>query len=118
MVPSLGFTLIEVLVALAIVAVTLLAGLQATTVMSMSAERQSGRVLAQLCAENALAQVRMSRKLPDLGSTSKDCLQGGQALKLNLLVRPTLNTNFRRIEVRVALGDVPVLQLTTVLGRY
>ena len=42
-----GFTLIEVLVALAIVAVTLIAGLQATSSMTRNTSRQTERVLAQ-----------------------------------------------------------------------
>ncbi|WP_293662540.1 type II secretion system minor pseudopilin GspI [Rhodoferax sp. OV413] len=113
-----GFTLIEVLVALAIVSVTLMAGLRASATMTRSTERQTGRVLAQLCAENALVQVRLSRQLPDVGDTQRDCPQAGQTLQLRLLVQPTPNPNFRRIEARVAQGGVDLLQLNTVVGRY
>lgn len=113
-----GFTLIEVLVALAIVSVTLMAGLRASATMTRSTERQTSRVLAQLCAENALVQVRLSRQLPDVGDTQRDCPQAGQTLQLRLLVQPTPNPNFRRIEARVAQGGVDLLQLNTVVGRY
>lgn len=113
-----GFTLIEVLVALAIVAVTLMAGLRASATMTRSTERQSSRVLAQLCAENALVQVRLSRQLPDVSDTQRDCPQAGQTLQLRLLVQPTPNPNFRRVEARVAQGDVDLLQLSTVVGRF
>ncbi len=113
-----GFTLIEVLVALAIVAVTLIAGLQATSSMTRNTSRQTARVLAQLCAENALAQVRLSRQLPDVGDSTRPCEQAGRTLDLRLLVQPTPNTNFRRVEARVALDGVPLLQLGTVVGRY
>jgi general secretion pathway protein I len=116
--PSHGFTLIEVLVALAIVAVTLMAGLRASATMTRSTERQTGRMLAQLCAENALVQVRLSRQLPDVGDTQRDCPQAGQTLQLRLLVQPTPNPNFRRVEARVAEGGVDLLQLSTVVGRY
>ncbi|OZA53984.1 MAG: type II secretion system protein GspI, partial [Acidovorax sp. 17-64-282] len=50
--PERGFTLVEVLVALGIVAIALMAGLQATTALTRNAQRQSDIVLAQLCAEN------------------------------------------------------------------
>ena len=113
-----GFTLIEVLVALAIVAVTLIAGLQATSSMTRNTSRQTERVLAQLCAENALAQVRLSRQLPDVGDSTRPCEQAGRTLDLRLLVQPTPNPNFRRVEARVALDGVPLLQLGTVVGRY
>lgn len=114
----LGFTLIEVLVALAIVAVTLIAGLQATSSLTRNTSRQTERVLAQLCAENALAQVRLSRQLPDVGDSTRPCEQAGRTLDLRLLVQPTPNPNFRRVEARVALDGVPLLQLGTVVGRY
>ncbi len=113
-----GFTLIEVLVALAIVAVTLIAGLQATASLTRNTSRQTERVLAQLCAENALAQVRLSRQLPDVGDSTRPCEQAGRTLDLRLLVQPTPNPNFRRVEARVALDGVPLLQLGTVVGRY
>lgn len=113
-----GFTLIEVLVALAIVAVTLIAGLQATASLTRNTSRQTERVLAQLCAENALAQVRLSRQLPDVGDSTRPCEQAGRTLDLRLLVQPTPNPNFRRVEARVALDGMPLLQLGTVVGRY
>jgi general secretion pathway protein I len=113
-----GFTLIEVLVALAIVATALLAGLQASAAITRNAQRQTDRVLAQLCAENALAAVRLSRRLPDTGDTTAPCEQAGRTLDLRLLVQPTPNPNFRRVEARLYLDNVPLLQLSTVVGRY
>ena len=76
-----GFTLIEVLVALAIVAVTLIAGLRASATMTRSTERQSSRVLAQLCAENALVQYRLSAQLPDVSDSTQECAQAGQEFR-------------------------------------
>jgi general secretion pathway protein I len=115
--PTRGFTLIEVLVALAIVAITLIAGLQATAALTRNTERQTQRVLAQLCAENAFAQLRLSRQLPDVGDSERNCSQAGRELRLRLLVQPTPNPNFRRVEVRMAQDGQPVLQLATVMGR-
>jgi general secretion pathway protein I len=113
-----GFTLIEVLVALAIVAVTLIAGLQATAAMTRNTERQTLRVLAQLCAENTLAQLRLARLLPDVSEKVSTCRQAGRELDVRLLVQPTPNPNFRRVEVRLAAQGQSVLQLSTVMGRY
>lgn len=113
-----GFTLIEVLVALAIVAITLIAGLRASATMTRSTERQTSRVLAQLCAENALVRIRLSRQLPDIRDSTQECTQGGQTLELRLLVQATPNPNFRRVEARVAQSGTALLQLSTVVGRY
>nr|WP_315496027.1 type II secretion system minor pseudopilin GspI [uncultured Rhodoferax sp.] len=116
--PMAGFTLVEVLVALAIVAVTLLAGLQATSSLTRNAERQADRLLAQLCAENALAQVRLSQQLPDVSDSTRPCEQAGRVLELRLLVQTTPNPNFRRVEARLARDGTPLLQLSTVVGRF
>ena len=51
-----GFTLIEVLVALGIVAIALVAGLQASAALTNNAQRQTDALLAQMCAENELAR--------------------------------------------------------------
>ena len=47
---SAGFTLVEVLVALGIVAIALTAGLQASSALTRHPNRQSDMLLAQLCA--------------------------------------------------------------------
>ena len=64
-----GFTLIEVLVALGITAVALMAGLKATGSLSRNAERQNISMLGQMCAENELIRLRLRRQLPDTGDS-------------------------------------------------
>jgi prepilin-type N-terminal cleavage/methylation domain-containing protein len=59
-----GFTLIEVLVALGIVAIALMAGLRLTDALSKNATRQSTQWLAQICAENEFSRLRLSRQVP------------------------------------------------------
>jgi general secretion pathway protein I len=120
--PSAGFTLIEVLVALGIVAIALMAGLRATDSLSRNASRQSTQWLAQICAENEFARLRLSRQVPPVGESNTPCTQAGMNLQVNLSVQVTPNPNFRRIDARVvqieAQGTTPLLQLSTVMGRY
>jgi general secretion pathway protein I len=113
-----GFTLIEVLVALGIVAVTLTAGLQATAALTRQAQRQTDLLLGQTCAENELIKIRLTRQMPGVGDSSVSCEQGGQVFTVSLVVRPTPNPNFRRVDAQVLSGDAPVLRLSTVVGRY
>lgn len=112
-----GFTLIEVLVALGITAVALMAGLQATGSLSRNAERQAVSMLGQMCAENELIALRLRRQLPDTGNRSVECTQAGRLLQVEVSVRPTPNPNFRRVDARVLDQGDYVLQLSTVMGR-
>ena len=117
-----GFTLIEVLVALSIVAIALMAGLRSTDALSRNASRQSTQWLAQICAENEFTKLRLSRQMPSVGVSTVPCPQANLDLRVNLNVQPTPNPNFRRIDASVEwvtpMGSTPVLQLATVLGRY
>ena len=113
-----GFTLIEVLVALGIVAIALTAGLQATAALTSNAQRQSGVLLAQLCAENELARVRLARQLPGVGEQRVGCRQGNTDFDVALVVAPTPNPNFLRVDAQVFDAGSPVLRISTVVGRY
>lgn len=113
-----GFTLIEVLVALAIVALALAAGARATGALTRNAERQSDMLLAQLCAENTLIGVRLTRQMPPVGDETRTCEQAGHTLDVRLSVRPTPNPNFVRVQALVSDGDSRLLGLSTVVGRY
>ncbi len=115
--PAQGFTLIEVLVALGITAVALLAGLQATGSLVRNADRQTVSMLGQICAENELIALRLRRQLPDNGNRSIECPQAGRLLQVEVSVRPTPNPNFRRVDARVLDEGRYVLQLSTVMGR-
>lgn len=115
---SRGFTLIEVLVALGIVAVALAAGVRATGSMTRNAERQTDLLLAQVCAENALVRVRLSRQMPAVGDNTAGCEQAGRSLVVRLSVQPTPNPNFLRVEAQVLDGESRILALATVVGRY
>ena len=115
---SRGFTLIEVLVALGIVALALMTGIKASQSLVMSAQRQSDLLWAQICADNALVALRLSRQLPGIGDNTAVCEQVGQTLRVQVSVRPTPNPAFRRVDAQVFDAATPVLNITTVLGRY
>jgi general secretion pathway protein I len=113
-----GFTLVEVLVALGIVAIALGAGIQATLALTRNAERQSDLLLAHVCAENELVKVRLAKQMPGVGDTRIACEQGGRSLAVVLVVRPTPNPNFRRVDAQVVDGETPILKLSTVVGQF
>jgi general secretion pathway protein I len=113
-----GFTLVEVLVALGIVAIALAAGLKATASLTSSAQRQSSVLLAQLCAENELVRVRLARQMPGVGTQRYACRQGNADFEVAVTVAPTPNPSFLRVDAQVFEAASPVLRVSTVLGRY
>ena len=114
-----GFTLIEVLVALAIVAVALAAGLRAAGTLTDNATRLAEVVTAQWCADNALTNLRLARQLPGIGDSDFSCPQLGRDYAGRLLTRPTPNPNFRRVDALVLDDNGHTLvSVSTVIGRY
>jgi general secretion pathway protein I len=114
-----GFTLIEVLIALGIVALALAAGSQATMSLTRNAQRQSDLLLADLCAENELAKARLARQMPAVGDSGSICVQAGVSFNVTTSTIATLNPNFRRVDVQVRdEANAPVLRISTVVGRF
>lgn len=111
-----GFTLIEVLVALAIVAVALLAATRAMGVMAASSADLRLRLLAQLSAENRIAWLHATRAFPAVGETIAPCPQGDAALVCRESVASTPNADFRRVEIRVHTATAPDIALATLVG--
>jgi general secretion pathway protein I len=113
-----GFTLLEVLVALAVVALALGAGLRAAGALTDNAERLSEVIAAQWCADNQLTALRLSRAFPGVGDADFSCEQLGRNYSGTLVTRPTPNPSFRRVDAVVAGDDGHVLvTLSTVLSR-
>lgn len=98
---SRGFTMIEVLVALAIIAVALAASLRAVGALATGEADLHRRLLAGWSADNELAQLRLTHTWPDIGSRSFDCSQGNLKLICTDRVSSTPNPIFRRVEVVV-----------------
>ncbi|MCW7539883.1 type II secretion system minor pseudopilin GspI [Aquabacterium sp. A7-Y] len=113
-----GFTLIEVLVALAIVAIALGAGAKAGGALTRNAERLTDMMAAQWCAENQISGMILAKQWPSVGDATFACEQGGRQYGGQLVVRPTPNPNFRRVDARILTetGE-PLLVLSTILGR-
>ncbi|RKT25559.1 general secretion pathway protein I [Paraburkholderia sp. RAU2J] len=98
-----GFTMIEVLVALAIIAVALSASLRAVGSLASGEADLHRRLLAGWSADNTLAQLRLTHAWPNVGATSFDCSQGNLQLICTEHVTATPNPVFRRVEVMVTM---------------
>ena len=113
-----GFTLIEVLVALTIVAITLGAGIRAAGALTDNTQRLADASAAQWCADNQLTGLRLSGLTPPIGDSDFSCAQLGQSYFGKLAVRPTPNPLFVNVEARIAdAAGRTILSLATVLRK-
>lgn len=102
-----GFTLVEVLIALAIVATALMASVRAVGEMASASRELELRSLADMSAQNRIAMVRAARQFLPVGTRQFSCPQGKIEFVCHEEIKSTPNTLFRRIEVRVYVdGDV------------
>jgi general secretion pathway protein I len=99
--PIRGFTLLEVLVALAIVAIALTAAVRAAGVSLDSSAQVKERMFATWIAQNRLAELTARHTFPELGSRTGPAAQAGRNFTWEEIVGPTPNDSFRRVEIRV-----------------
>ena len=96
-----GFTLVEILVALTIVAIAMGAylhqfGIQAEQTLSLQA-----RTLGHWAAQNHLAEMQLANQWPDPGKQQIQVQQGGQAWLITQRTDTTSNPNIRRVELQL-----------------
>ena len=117
-----GFTLVEVLVALAMVSMALAAGLALNASLITRAEREPDQLLAEVCARNRFAALRLLRQLPEAGQEQLSCVQAGRTLEVLSQVSAAGSPDFRQVRVQIrqpaSAGGAVLLNLDTVLGRY
>jgi len=96
-----GFTLVEVLVALAIVSIALLSALRAAGQGTNNVGELRSRLLAGWVAENLLAEHRARADWLPLGVQRGSSREGGLDFAWREEVIATPNAAFRRVDVRV-----------------
>jgi general secretion pathway protein I len=99
-----GFTLIEVLVALAIVAIALGAVMRAMGAMASDTDTARMRLLALWSADNALGTLRIGAVWPPVGHSTFACPQGPYPFVCRQTVSPMSAPRLRQVSVSVYQG--------------
>ena len=114
--PIRGFTLVEVLVSLAILAVALGAVVRSASIADDGTLELKERLLATWIAQNRIAEYSARTLWPDVGTRAGNAEQGGVAFAWRESVTATPNPLFRRVEVQVYGPRTPERAVATLVG--
>ena len=104
--PSRGFTLIEVLVALAIVAMGMAALMTALTSSASTTVYLRDKTLAEWVALNQVEAVRLSLQRPTKGESDGDAEMAGRKWKWHQEIMETEVKGIMRVDVSVKPGEI------------
>jgi general secretion pathway protein I len=97
-----GFTLIEVMVALTIVAFSLTAVAASMNQMIESANTMRDRTYASWIAQNKITEMRLAGVVPEVSTTSGELDYGNTSWEWEAVVSETGIENFMRVDVSVS----------------
>jgi general secretion pathway protein I len=116
-----GFTLLEVLVALAILAIIMGALIKVTDSYAFNAGYLQQKTLAQWIAENKATEYQLMQQFPPVGSKEGETEMASVDWQWRVRVSNTEDRRLRRLDISVALknGDLdnPVTTLVAFVGQ-
>ncbi len=96
-----GFTLVEVLIALAILSIALAATMRATAMATTSADEVKIKTYATWVAQNRIAELTARRVFPASGEQSGQATMAGINFYWQQTTNDTPNVEFRKVDVAV-----------------
>ncbi len=117
-----AFTLIEVLVAMVVLAMSLLAAIKVASEVTTSAIHMQDKTLAQWVAMNKVAEMRLQTTWPSIGRSNGNVEMANRSWHWQMEVKSTEDNDVRRLEVAVLPetekdADAPTVLLTAFLGK-
>lgn len=112
-----GFTLLEMLVALAVFSIAALALLRLSAVSVSTAAELEAHEGAMLVAENEAARIATDPGAPPLGGGNSRVVNGGKTFLVGQMVTPTPDQRLLRIDLAVRGEGVPSFARLTFVRR-
>lgn len=114
--PRSGFTLLEVLIALFVLSLALLALMRTAAGQAETFTAVRERILADWLAQVVIAETRIGNPLPSPGRNSGQRRFGGRDWRWELDVQPTQAATIRRLDVRISTALAPTVPVVTLTG--
>ena len=114
--PRRGFTLIEVLVALVIVSLGMMAVKTQVDRYVFTARYMEEKTLASWIASNKVTELSVQFEWPELGRSDEEVEFAGRLWRVEIDVSETDVPNLRRVDVDVALNDAPEVVIQRLSG--
>lgn len=102
-----GFTLLEVLIALLLLSLSLVAVIRLVTLHAQASVQLRDSTLAQWVAANVIADTRLRNPFPATGRSNGEVTMGQQRWHWELVVATTEEPSIRRLDVSVIAVDGP-----------
>ena len=111
-----GFTLMEILVAVAIIAIVLGALVQAAGASAANAGRIRDKTVAQWVGSNRLAELQITGSFPDTGNKSGEAEMLGQIWYWKTIVQKVEDEDLRRVDIEVRKSAESKNPIVTIAG--
>jgi general secretion pathway protein I len=111
-----GFTLLEVLVALVIVGLGMMAVFDQLNQMLSGAARLRDMTLAAWIAEDRITELQVNGEYPDVGERSDDVEMARAEWAYRIKITGIPDSDFRRVDVQVSFADSPNDILAEIAG--
>lgn len=114
-----GFTLVEILVSLAILSIMLGVLIQSAGATASNAGRLRDRAIAEWVASNRMAELQLSRSFPAIGSTTGDEEMFGINWYWKAVIQKVEDDSLRRVDIevrRIEDAKNPIFRLAGFVG--
>ena len=117
-----AFTLIEVLIAMVVLAMSLLAAIKVATEVTNSAIHMQDKTIAQWVAMNKVTEMRLQTTWPSVGRSNGNVEMASRSWHWQMEIRNTEDQDVRRLEVAVSPesekdDETPTVLITAFLGK-
>lgn len=119
--PQTGFTLLEVLVAMVILSISLLAAIKVASEVTNSAIYLQDKTIAQWVAMNKVAEIRLAKGIPGDGRSEGEEEMAGRSWRWKITFKKTPYSALKEAEVAVnpvtdSKDDPPTVVVRSLIG--